>query len=98
VFLGNSTIQVQTKTGLYPNMLIAEMPHDEDANYFDTIAIPLRLTEAQFVIASTSPLPASMTTKNNGNVTGKPATTAQENNASAVAGPSALDSIFYSGK
>lgn len=42
-------LTVQTRVKSYPKQLIAELPHEEDAEMFDTIAVALKLQEVQFV-------------------------------------------------
>ncbi|MCW8965364.1 MAG: hypothetical protein OQK82_01555 [Candidatus Pacearchaeota archaeon] len=39
---------VQTKTDLYPNQFIQEMPHEEDPELFDTITMVISFREVQF--------------------------------------------------
>lgn len=56
-FRNRDLLVVQTKTGLYENMLIESCPHEEDAEMFDTIAMALKLREAQFVQAQFDTLP-----------------------------------------
>jgi hypothetical protein len=98
VFFGNSTIQVQTNTQLYSNMMIETMPHDEAAEFFDTIKLTLTLEEVLIVSSSTSPLPASMTTANGGNVNGAAPSATTENEANKKsAGSSAAYSLFFGG-
>lgn len=48
---------VQTKTGLYRNMAIERMPHDEDPSTFDVVTMALSLKEVQFVQATYGTLP-----------------------------------------
>lgn len=52
-YLSGLRLTVQTRTGSYDNMVIAELPHDESAEYFDAITIRLRLVEARFVTPET---------------------------------------------
>ncbi len=56
---------VQTKTGGYQNMVIADMPHEESADVFDTVAITLKFREVQFVSAQFVKLPAVKVSKKN---------------------------------
>lgn len=94
VFLGNATVQVQTNTGLYSNMLIGKMPHDETIEHFDTIAISLELEEVQFVTAQTSALPDAPV--NGGNKNGKAATTTETSAATGnVQKSTAAYSLLY---
>lgn len=48
LFLNATLLSVQTKTGVYPNMIIADMPHEEDPAMYDSITLGLHLTEVQF--------------------------------------------------
>lgn len=94
VFLGKSTIQVQTKTGLYQNLLISDMPHEESPDTFDTIKMTIKLSEV--IIVSASTITTATSKQNGGNKTGSAATATQENNANAKANSgSALHSILY---
>lgn len=49
VFRTNTVLTVQTRTDSYPNMLIEKMPHDEDPELFDVIAVALSLRQADFI-------------------------------------------------
>jgi len=57
IFLNNTIIIVQTRTGTYSNMVISAMPHDETPEQFDMIAIAVKLEEALFVTPKTGKLP-----------------------------------------
>lgn len=57
-FFSGQLFTVQAKTGGYSNMLIAEMPHDEDPAMFDTITMALKMREVRFVSAQFVKLPA----------------------------------------
>lgn len=59
LFKAGALLTVQTKTDSYQNMLISKLPHDEDPEMFDVIALALSLEEAQFVEAQFGSLPAS---------------------------------------
>ncbi len=48
---------VQTKAGIYPNMLITDMPHEEDPNIFDALMLTLKLREVVLVEAQYEKLP-----------------------------------------
>ncbi len=52
---------IQTKTGVYENMVIASMPHDETTEMYDTVPIALRLREVQFVEPQFGIQPAAAT-------------------------------------
>jgi hypothetical protein len=46
----NSTLlTVQTRAGVYPNMIIEAYPHEEDPSMYDAITMGLRLREVLFV-------------------------------------------------
>lgn len=58
-FINATNLTVQTKTGVYGNMIIAEMPHQENPDIFDSIVISLNFQEVLFVAPVTvSPAPA----------------------------------------
>lgn len=56
-FKNRDLLVVQTKTGVYDNLVIQSVPHEEDPEQFDTIAIALKLREVQFVAAQFAQLP-----------------------------------------
>lgn len=56
---------VQMRAGGYKNMVIADMPHEESTDVFDTIAITLKFREVQFVSAQFVKLPAVKVSKKN---------------------------------
>jgi hypothetical protein len=61
---------VQTKSGVYHNQLIAAMPHEENPDMFDALAIALRLQQAQFATTTNSfanKNPSQASTVNRGN-------------------------------
>jgi len=54
----NATLlYVHTRTSVYGNMIITDMPHDENPDQYDTIAVSLRLKEVILVTATFEPLP-----------------------------------------
>lgn len=57
-FINATLLTVQTRTGNYQNMLIEEIPHEETADMFDSVALLVRLKEVQFVQAQFGTLPA----------------------------------------
>jgi hypothetical protein len=58
-FINATNLTVQTKTGVYGNMIIAEMPHQENPDIFDSIVISLNFQEVLFIApVSVSPAPA----------------------------------------
>lgn len=46
-------LTVSTRTGIYPNMVIVEMPHEETPNAFNAVMLRVRLREAKFVTPKT---------------------------------------------
>lgn len=57
-YIAGTSLSVQTRTGVYGNMIIADMPHTEDTDTFDAVIMALHLTEVIFVVPnSVSPLP-----------------------------------------
>lgn len=52
----NSTLlNIHTKAGVYPNMYILEMPHEEDPDLFDAIAVVLKFKQALIVTSQSQP-------------------------------------------
>lgn len=49
-FTNSTLLSVQTKTDVYQNMIIAEMPHTEDPEMFDVITLAMHLREVLFVV------------------------------------------------
>lgn len=96
VFLGNNTISVQTNTGLYPNMLISAMPHEENPEHFDTITLTLKLEEVLIATSSVS----TLAKQNGGNKTGKAASGTETENATGKTKESsaAYSLLFGKGK
>lgn len=93
-YVGNTTIQVQTKTNLYTSLLIEKMPHDEVPDKFDTIAITVSFKEVIFVKVQTSALFDAA--KNGGNKTAKIASPTQTTDANKKAeDSSALHSLIF---
>ena len=57
-FIRGDLLIVATRAGSYRDMLITEMPHEEDPEQFDALRLTLKLRQAQFVepqYASLSP-------------------------------------------
>jgi len=57
-FKNRDLLVVQTKTGLYENLLLQSIPHEEDPELYDTITLALKLKEALIVTAQYNKLPA----------------------------------------
>jgi hypothetical protein len=50
-------LNVQTRTDTYPNMFIIELPHEEDAEMFDTIPLGIKMKQVLIVSTQTQALP-----------------------------------------
>jgi len=59
LFFQRKLLTVQTKTDSYRNMLIQKLPHDEDPELFNVIALALSLKEVLFVTPQFGTLPPS---------------------------------------
>lgn len=82
---------VQTRTGSYPDMLIADMPHEEGPDMMDAVPIALRLREVKTVKASYGTLPpravarpADASTVKRGEVSAQDAAPQQKTQAQSV--------------
>lgn len=91
LYLNSRPVIIQTRTGSYSNMYLAEMPHEETPDIFDAIAIILRFKEAQFVDAQFSELPPEKvkdkklsSTVDKGTQTGKEPTDAQKKQGDTI--------------
>lgn len=49
-FYAATIFSIQLRTGFYPNMIIATMPHEEKPDMADAIIINVRFIEVQFVL------------------------------------------------
>ena len=65
-YLEGTLLIVQSRSGIYLNQVIQEMPHEEDTTIFDTIALALSLKQVQMVTAQYTTTPRNP--KNNGTV------------------------------
>lgn len=59
IYQNATLLTVQTRTASYTDMLLNGIPHEEDPDYFDAIAIILKLKEVLFVTAQFGTLPPS---------------------------------------
>lgn len=59
-FQMGALLTIRTRTGTYPNMVIAEMPHEESPEMFNGIAIRVRFREAKFVTPKTGLAPTQV--------------------------------------
>lgn len=57
------TLSVQTKADTYGDMLIEEIPHDEQPDFFDTLAVAVRLKQVILVDAQYAQLPEKQVKK-----------------------------------
>lgn len=48
-FHGNDIYHVNTRVGIYRNMAISSMPHEESPEQFDTVSVSLQLNEVKIV-------------------------------------------------
>jgi hypothetical protein len=53
-FVNATLLSVKTRVGTYSDMIIADMPHEEDAEQYDAITIALHLKQVLFVVEGTS--------------------------------------------
>lgn len=95
-YLAKKTVVVQTKTDTYKSMAFMGMPYEQTSEMFDTVAIAIRMREAQFVEAQYAQLPvkkvkkkANSSTVKTGEKQAAPATKKQSS--------AAFDLIFGSG-
>ena len=49
-FINATPLAVKTRVGVYSNMIISEMPHEEDADMYDVISINLRLKQVIYIM------------------------------------------------
>lgn len=57
LFQASTLLTVQTRSDTYKSMIISAMPHDEDADVFDSITLALKLTEVKFATVKTGKAP-----------------------------------------
>lgn len=74
-FLNATLLSIQTKAGVYPNMIIQAIPHEEDPDMFTAIPIALKLREVIFIAPS-----AITQIQNNVTVASSPSTAATPTN------------------
>lgn len=65
VFERAALLTVQTRTGSYGNMMISSIPHDEDADMFDAVALALTLREVILIEPQYATIKPSNPTKAN---------------------------------
>ena len=54
-FINATALSVKTRVGVYQDMIIADMPHEEDAEMYDVITIGLHLKQVLYAISGTNP-------------------------------------------
>lgn len=57
-FVNATNLSVQTRTGVYVNMVVADLPHEESPEAFDAIAMTLRLKQVLLVPGAATYTPA----------------------------------------
>lgn len=57
LYLKGTLLTVQTKAASYANMLIYNIPHDEDPTMYNSLAVGIKLRQVQFVTATFGTLP-----------------------------------------
>ena len=63
-FLNATLLVVHCKSGIYNNMLISSMPHEEDPEQYDALALALKLKQVQFVTTAYSVVPKKASNSN----------------------------------
>lgn len=58
LYVAGTLLSVQTRTGVYGNMLIEDLPHEETPDMFDAITIELHMKEVLFFPAPSTFQPA----------------------------------------
>jgi len=66
-YLNATILTVQTRSGVYNNMLIASMPHEEDPTMYEALAVALTMKQVLFAVAKFGVVPKQA--KNSTNVT-----------------------------
>lgn len=56
-YLEGTLLVIQSRSGIYLNQLIQEMPHEEDPTIYDTITLALNLKQVQMVTAQYTTTP-----------------------------------------
>lgn len=59
LYIDATLLTVQSRTANYSNMLISEIPHDEDPDVFDAVILTIKMKEVFFVTAQFGTLPPS---------------------------------------
>lgn len=56
-YLNATLLSAHTKTSVYDNLIIASLPHVEDADMYDAVALALKLREVQFITVTSTVVP-----------------------------------------
>lgn len=94
IWKAGTVLNVQTNVGAYGDMVIAELPHEEDTLHFDTITMQIKLQHAIFVTSQTSKLPPGSSKVNKGNKTAAATTPNTAESGTNNAKGSALWNLF----
>jgi len=87
LFVDGTFLIVETLADTYKNMVIAECPHEEDADIYDSLIVNLKFREVQIVTAQYEPVPANPVNKSTvkrGNIEGQPASTSQTSQTGSI--------------
>lgn len=91
-YLKSTLLAVQTRSGVYRNMLISAMPHDEDPEFFGAITLAIKLVEVKFAKFTTGTAPKVSEPKSTKHTSTKDTGKKQPTMASA---PAEKQSILY---
>jgi len=61
-FIGATPLAVKTRVGVYSDMIIADMPHEEDSDKFDVITINLHLKQVIYAVPGNGTIPGGTVT------------------------------------
>lgn len=92
-WLQPTLLSVQTRTGTYKNMIIADMPHEEDPDMFSAIMMHVRFKEVIMIAPSSTA--ASPVLNNYSPASPQDATTQNQGLISGIASASSLLSYFH---
>jgi len=84
-FIDSTIISLQTRVDTYPDLIISDYPHREDAEMYDTITMNLRLKEIKFVTAQFATLPPrKVSDKKDASTANRGTLTATQSNAATT--------------
>lgn len=89
-YLNGTLLVVQTKAGVYSNLLISSIPHEEDPAQFNALSLALSLKEVLYVTPQYNIVPRrphNSNTVNRGTQQGSPANQAQSSFAASYIAP-----------